>query len=59
MPILENSVANITANISYVRFINLLPLIIIDEVSMCSLQVLKLIDRLLRDICHEHDKRKP
>ena len=37
MPILENSVPNITANISYVRYINLLSLIIIDEVSMCPL----------------------
>ena len=35
MPILENSVANITANISYARYINLPSLIIIDEVSMC------------------------
>ena len=39
MPILENFVANITANISYVRYINLSSLIIIDEVSMCPLQV--------------------
>ena len=40
---LENSVANITANISYVRYINLSYLRIIDEVSMCPLQVLKII----------------
>jgi PIF1 helicase. len=26
---------------------------------MCPLQVLKIIDRLLRDLCHENDKRKP
>ena len=26
---------------------------------MCPLQVLKLIDRLLRDLCHENDKHKP
>ena len=59
MPILENSVANITAYISYVPYINLSSLIIIDEVSMWPLQVLKIIDRLLRDLCHENDKRKP
>ena len=55
MPILENSVANI----SYVRYINISSLIIIDEVSMCPLQVLKLIDILLRDLRHENDKHKP
>jgi PIF1 helicase. len=59
MPILEKSVANIIANISYVHCINLSSLIIIDEVSMCPLQVLKTIDRLLRDLCDENDKRKP
>ena len=62
MPILENSVANIIeniiANISYVRYINISSLIIIDEVSTCPLQVLKVIDRLLRDLCDENDKRK-
>ena len=59
MPILENSVAYITANISYVRYINLSSLIIIDEVSMCPLQVFKIMDRFLRDLCDENDKRKP
>ena len=59
MPILENSVANIIANISYVPYVNISPLIIIDEVSMCPLQVLKIIDRLLRDLCDENYKRKP
>ena len=44
IPILENSVANITANS---RYINSSSLIIIEEVSMCPLQVLKIIDRLL------------
>ena len=44
IPILENSVANITANSSYGRYINLSLLIIIDEVSMRPLQVLKIID---------------
>ena len=59
IPILENSVANITANSSYGRYINSSSLIIIDEVSMCPLQVLKIVDRLLRDLCHENTKRKP
>ena len=59
MHILENSVANITANTSYGHYINSSSLIIIDEVPMCPLQVLKIIDRLLRDLCHENDKRKP
>ena len=54
---LENSVANITANSS--RYINSSSFIIIDEVSMCPLQVLKIIDTLLRDLCAENDKRKP
>ena len=43
MPIFENSAANIIANISYVRYINISEKII-DEVSMCPLQVLKIID---------------
>ena len=55
MPILENSVANI----SYVGYINLSSLIIIDEVSKCPFQVLKLTDRLLRDLCNENVKHKP
>lgn len=45
--LLANSLANITANSSYGRYINSSSLIIIDEVSMCPLQVLKIIDRLL------------
>ena len=56
MPILENSVANIIVNISYVRYINISSLIIIDEVSMWPLQVLKIIDRLLWDLCDENVK---
>lgn len=51
IPILENSVANITANSSHGRYINSASLIIIDEISMCPIHVLKLIDRLLRDLC--------
>lgn len=41
IPVLENSVANVTANSSYGRYINSSSLIIIDEISMCPLQVLK------------------
>ena len=44
MPILENPVANITEFISYVRYINLSSFIIIDEISKCPLQALKIID---------------
>ena len=50
IPILENSIANITASSSYGRYINSSSLIIIDEVSLCPLQGLKIIDRLCR-IC--------
>ena len=57
MPILENSIANITANSSNARYINSSSLLIIDEASMCPMQVLKILDRLLRDICVENDKR--
>ena len=59
MPIFFNFVANITANSSYVRYINSSSLIIIDKVSMCPLQILEIIDRLLRDLCDENDKHKP
>ena len=59
IPILENSVANIAPNSSYGCYINSSSLIIIDEVSMCPLQVLKIIDRLLRDLRVENDRHKP
>ena len=57
-PILEISVAINTVNGSYGRYINSSSLIIIDEVSTCHLQVLKVIDRFLRDLCDENDKLK-
>ena len=44
IPILENYVANITPNSSFSCYINSSSLITIDEVSMCPLQVLKIID---------------
>jgi len=47
IPILRISVANITANSSYVCYINSSSLIIIDEVSMCPLQVLKIIRQII------------
>ena len=52
MPILENSVANI----SYVHYINI-SVIIIDEVYVPFTSVKN--HRLLRDLCNENDKRKP
>lgn len=71
IPILESSVPNITANSSYGSFINSSSLIIIDEVSMCPLQALKILvekknnkmsienlDKILRDLCDENDKHK-
>ena len=59
IPILENSVGNITASSSYGHYIKSSSLIIIYEVSMCLLQVLKIIDKLLQDLCDENDKHKP
>ena len=59
IPILENPVANIIANVSYGRYISSSSLIIIAEVSRFPLKVLKIIDRLLRDLCDEDDKHKP
>ena len=58
MHILENFVANSTANSSYGRYINSSSLIIIDEVYMCPLQVLNITDTLLRDPCDQNDKLK-
>lgn len=60
IPILENSVSGVTPNSSFGRCIYDSSLIIIDEVSMCPLQVLKIIDRLLKDLCtNPDDKQKP
>ncbi|XP_046808269.1 ATP-dependent DNA helicase PIF1-like [Lucilia cuprina] len=50
IPVLENSVSSITANSPQSSFINSASLIMIDEISMCPLHALKLIDRLLRDL---------
>ena len=57
-PLYRRRFANITANSSYGHYINSLSLIIIDEISMCPLQVLKIIDRLLRDLCDKNDELK-
>lgn len=51
IPVLENSVPNISPNSAQGRFINSASLILIDEISMCPLLILKAIDRLLRDLC--------
>ena len=50
IPISENAVANIIENSCYGRYINSSSLIIIDEVTMCPLQVMKIKDRLLRNL---------
>ena len=54
MPILENSVL---LQIVAISLLNSSSLIIFDEVSMCPLQVLKIIDTLLRDLCHENEHK--
>lgn len=59
IPVLENSVANVTSNSTQGRYINSASLILIDEISMCPLQILKIIDRMLRDLCtNEINKAK-
>ncbi|XP_055307911.1 ATP-dependent DNA helicase PIF1-like [Sitodiplosis mosellana] len=59
IPILDTSVANVVPNSVHGRYINHASLILIDEISMCPLQVLKIIDRLLRDLCEStEDKNK-
>lgn len=47
IPILDTSVSSITMNSSYGRMIDSASLIIIDEISMCPVQILKVIDKLL------------
>lgn len=58
IPILETSTSSISANSSQARFIKSASLFIIDEVSMCPLDALKLIDRLLKDICGNENRDK-
>ena len=49
----------IPVNSSIGRYINSASLILIDEISMCPVHVLKIIDRLLRDLCTDlNDKNK-
>lgn len=57
IPLLETSVPKITPNSPYGRFLDSLSLIIIDEVSMCPLQVLKIVDKLLKDVCSDVQKK--
>lgn len=60
IPILDTSVSKVTPNSSQGHFINASSLILIDEVSMAPLQICKVIDRLLKDLCtNDDDKRKP
>lgn len=58
IPILENSVSSITPNSIQGQFINSASHIIIDEVSMCPLHCLKLIDRLFRDLSVNENRHK-
>jgi len=59
IPLLDTSVSNVTPNSAQGQYINSASLILIDEISMCPLQVLKIIDDLLRDLCtNEMDKKK-
>lgn len=60
IPLLDTSVPKISANSAYGRFLDSLSLILIDEISMCPLQVLKIIDKLLKDVCSDvHKKHLP
>lgn len=57
IPILENSVPNISPNSVQGRYINSASLILIDEISMCPILILKAIDRLLRDLCSDEQNK--
>lgn len=57
IPILDTSVSNVTPNSKEGRYINSASLILIDEISMCPLQVLKVIDKLLRDLCTDETNK--
>lgn len=57
LPITETSVSKITPNSKYGRYINPLSLILIDEISMCPLLLLELLDRLLRDLCTDPNNK--
>ncbi|XP_055306515.1 ATP-dependent DNA helicase pif1-like [Sitodiplosis mosellana] len=57
IPITETSVSSVTPNSVYGRYLNSLALIIIDEISMCPLLLLKLLDRLFKDLCTDENKK--
>lgn len=60
IPILETSVANVTANSVHGHYLNSALLIIIDEISMCPVEVFKIIDWLYRNFANEDaNKNKP
>lgn len=56
IPILENSVSSLSVNSAQAQFIKSASIIIIDEISMCPLNALKLIDRFLNDLCGTQTK---
>ncbi|XP_071035280.1 uncharacterized protein [Parasteatoda tepidariorum] len=58
IPLLENAVSGITANSRHAIRLLQSSLIIIDEVSMCPIYAIQVIDRLLRDIASNGDKEK-
>lgn len=51
IPITETSVSSITPNSLYGRYVNSVDLVLIDEISMCPLLLLKVLDRLFKDLC--------
>nr|XP_015922387.3 ATP-dependent DNA helicase PIF1 [Parasteatoda tepidariorum] len=58
IPLLENYVSGIPANSRHAIRLLQSSLIIIDEVSMCPVYAIQVIDRLLRDIASNGDKEK-
>lgn len=57
IPLLDTSVPKISANSAYGRWLDRLSLLLIDEVSMCPLQALKIIDNLLKDVCSDEQRK--
>lgn len=51
IPITDTSVSSITPNSPYGRYVNSVDLVLIDEISMCPLLLLKVLDRLFKDLC--------
>lgn len=53
---MENSTSGIKPNTPEAKIIKECSLIIIDEISMCPVYVLNIVDRLLRDLMREENK---